>query len=288
MPSKIVLNLKSKAAFELSADNGHFLYAAILNKIESGNSKLSVYLHDLHKSSFSISALCGNFRACKNANYGMVIPGNIYDTRIGIIDQQESELFRTIINQLFLSDLRESEINLNGRIFEICGCQCEDKTFEQILKEAQELSDTAVRINFKLKTPTCIKYKNSTRDVLIFDQASIFTSLLSKWNGTCPDELKISFDRDDISRYLLEKPNDKAYRVRSVVVDTYFDKKTQSCKPSFKNAFMGECEYRFAKEIPKSIKEAVLALSIFAEYSGVGSAVSRGCGCAEIDIFRGG
>jgi CRISPR-associated protein, Cas6 family len=38
----------------------------------------------------------------------------------------------------------------------------------------------------------------------------------------------------------------------------------------------------FMRDVPQSVKNAVVALAMFAEYSGVGSSVGRGCGWVKV------
>jgi len=51
----------------------------------------------------------------------------------------------------------------------------------------------------------------------------------------------------------------------------------------FRQGFTGDCTYAF-KDASASIENAVTALALFAEYSGVGSAVSRGCGNVSLEV----
>ena len=50
-----------------------------------------------------------------------------------------------------------------------------------------------------------------------------------------------------------------------------------------KQGFTGVCEYAF-KDPSESVVNAVTALALFGEYSGVGSAVARGCGAMEVEM----
>jgi CRISPR/Cas system endoribonuclease Cas6 (RAMP superfamily) len=54
-------------------------------------------------------------------------------------------------------------------------------------------------------------------------------------------------------------------------------------QPIFRQGFTGDCAYAF-KNASESVRNAVVALGLFGGYSGVGSAVARGCGFVEVKI----
>jgi CRISPR/Cas system endoribonuclease Cas6 (RAMP superfamily) len=51
----------------------------------------------------------------------------------------------------------------------------------------------------------------------------------------------------------------------------------------FRQGFSGSCTYEF-KDASASVENAVTALALFGEYSGVGSAVARGCGAVNVGV----
>jgi CRISPR-associated endoribonuclease Cas6 len=113
---------------------------------------------------------------------------------------------------------------------------------------------------------------------------AVFRSLQSKWNSVCPEEMRLALADDDIERYLVEKPDAQTYRTHSVMVNTVFDKNKGHARPIFKQGFTGSCTYWFTKDAPVSVKNAALILAQFAEFSGLGSGVSRGCGWVEVRV----
>jgi CRISPR-associated endoribonuclease Cas6 len=54
-------------------------------------------------------------------------------------------------------------------------------------------------------------------------------------------------------------------------------------RPIFKQGFTGEVAYAF-KDASESVENALTAVALFGEYSGVGSAVSRGCGHVSVGV----
>ncbi|KKG11214.1 CRISPR system precrRNA processing endoribonuclease RAMP protein Cas6 [Methanosarcina sp. 2.H.A.1B.4] len=285
MPQKIILKFKPKTKFEIPASNGYQIYSALLARIKSGNEEISKHIHDSSIGSVSTSGLSGRFRRGERQNYRTISPDNVYETRIGIIDPKESEIFKALISQLLFSISEENiVIELDGGDLEVVECQSEDESFDQILGKVAELNGKTISINVKFKTPTCIQYKNSKSYEMFPHRTAVFYSLLSKWNSICPSELKMDLERDEISRYILEMPDASSYQTHNVMINTIFDKNKGHYRPIFNPGFTGKCTYMFSKNVPQDIKNAILILSIFAEYSGVGSAVSRGCGCVDVEV----
>ncbi|MHB8100911.1 MAG: CRISPR system precrRNA processing endoribonuclease RAMP protein Cas6 [Methanosarcina sp.] len=285
MPQKILLKLKPKTEIEIPASNGYQIYSALLARMKSGNEEISKHIHDSSISSVSISGLNGRFWRSERPNYRIIGPESFYETRIGIIDPKEAEIFKALISQLLFSISEENiVIELDGGTLEIIECKSEDESFDQILRKVAELGNKTISINIKFKTPTCIQYKNSKSYEMFPHRTAVFNSLLSKWNSVCPDELKMDLERDEISRYILEMPDARSYQTHNVMVNTIFDKNKGHFRPIFNPGFTGKCTYMFSKNVPLGIRNAILILSIFAEYSGIGSAVSRGCGCVDVEL----
>lgn len=286
MPQKISLKLKPKTEIEIPASNGYQIYSAILNKIKTGNEEISKYIHDSAIGSVSVSGLSGRFLKSQRPNYKKITPDNLYEIRIGIIDPRESEIFKSIISQFLFSAEENIVIELEGGFLEIIECKSEDESFDQILRKVAGLNSKTISINMQFKTPTCIQYKNSKSFEMFPHRAAVFNSLLSKWNSVCPAELKMDLERDEISRYILEMPDANSYMTHNLMVNTIFDKNKGHFRPIFNPGFTGKCTYTFSKNAPQGIRNAILMLSIFAGYSGVGSAVSRGCGCVELRFCK--
>jgi CRISPR/Cas system endoribonuclease Cas6 (RAMP superfamily) len=51
-----------------------------------------------------------------------------------------------------------------------------------------------------------------------------------------------------------------------------------------RQGFTGRCQYIFTRDAPEGMKNGIVALARFAEYSGLGSAVTRGCGAAKVTV----
>ncbi|MFU8768070.1 MAG: CRISPR system precrRNA processing endoribonuclease RAMP protein Cas6 [Candidatus Methanoperedens sp.] len=279
MPQKLLFIARPKTEFEVPASEGYQLYSGILNLISENNEDISKYTHDSSISSMAISSLSGRFRTNGRPNYKTIDPVSRYKLNIGITDPREIEIFQSIVKPLILTgrDIKLEKGDL--RVEEVTSSSI---TFKELLNYAKNINNPV--IEFRFETPTCIQYKNSKVFEMFPHREAIFTSLISKWNGVCPAEMKMSIERDEIARYVMERPDTQSYKTQSVMVNTVFDKVRGHHRPIFRQGFTGKCTYMFAKDAPQDVRNGILVLSRFANYSGVGSSVSRGCGWVEVRV----
>jgi CRISPR-associated endoribonuclease Cas6 len=153
-------------------------------------------------------------------------------------------------------------------------------SFEDLIRSAGEIKEPC--LDFQFKSPTCIQYRNTKVYEMFPHREAVFHSLLSKWNAVCPIELKMGMERDDMARFMIEKP--RSYETHSIVVNTVFDKVKGHARPIMRQGFTGRCQYTFTRNAPEGLRNGIVALAKFAEYSGVGSAVARGCGAVYVDV----
>jgi CRISPR-associated endoribonuclease Cas6 len=277
MPQKISLVVRPKEEFELPWSEGYQLYSAILGIMRGCDEATSQYAHDSPLGSMSISTLDGKFRRSQRPKHKVADPANRYNFHIGITDSNEVEIFRAIIQPLIL---REQDILLDKGALRVEEVTSSTESFEAILTRAGK--QESAHMEFDFRSPTCIQYRNTKVMEMFPHREAVFSSLLAKWNAVCPEELKLDLQRDDMARYLMEEP--LSYETHSAMVNTVMDKVKGHPRPILKQGFQGRCRYLFAKDTPKDVRNGVLALARFAEYSGVGSAVSRGCGAVKVTV----
>jgi len=109
----------------------------------------------------------------------------------------------------------------------------------------------------------------------------VFRSLLRKWNRTAPEDCELALGEKDILGQVIEKPELHTLDTHSVLVNRVED--DGETRPIFKQGFTGTCAYEF-KQAPEAVRNAVTALALFGEYSGIGSAVARGCGNVSVEV----
>lgn len=270
--------MSTKNEFDIYRYDGYMMYSVILNRITAADNTIGTYVHDSPTSPISMSGLCGKFKA-KDAIYHTVTTEQPYSMKIGVVDALENEIFNALMRPIIFPEdhatptLKLYDDNFVDGELVITGCSSSGESLEDILRKSDK-HDKLAGISMNFKTPACIKILNSEGYVMFPESAWVFNSLMHKWNKVCSSDQQITFNRDDISRYVFVHPINGTYRGCRPVIDTQ--------KQLFSHGFMCDCDYCFASNIPTDIKKDIYALSIFAEYSGIGSAVSRGCGCVDV------
>jgi CRISPR-associated endoribonuclease Cas6 len=280
MPQKITLVLRPETGFDVPSSEGYQLYSALLGVMREGDEAAASHTHDSPISSISLGPLEGKFLHSKRDRHKAVDPAERYGFMIGITDPKEVEIFRSIIQPLIL---RERNLSLEKGELRVEEVASSTASFEDLLKSAGEIAKPC--LDFEFKSPTCIQYRNSKVYEMFPHREAVFHSLLSKWNSVSPEQLKMNIERDEMARYMMEKP--LAYATHSVVVNTVFDKVKGHSRPIMRQGFVGRCQYTFTRDAPAGMKNGIVALARFAEYSGVGSAVARGCGAAKVTVGEG-
>lgn len=281
MPQKIILTLRPEAAFEMPISEGYQLYSSLLAVMQKADPDMARHTHDSPIGSISLGPLEGRFSRSERAWHKSVSPAEKYNLQVGITDPKEVEIFRSIISPLVL---REQNLHLEKGELKVEELASSTAGFEDLLTPAGERADGGPCLDIQFKSPACIQYKNTKVFEMFPHREAVFSSLLSKWNAVCPEKMKMSMDRDDMARFMIEKPLN--YETHSVVVNTVLDRIKGHPRPIMKQGFTGRCRYTFAKNAPEGLCNGIVALTRFAEYSGVGSSVARGCGAVEAKIGR--
>jgi len=277
---QILLTVRPESDFEVPSSTGYQLYSALLAVMRSSNPEASGRVHDSEIGTIAVSGLSGTFgRETKRPGNKMLYSKQTYRFHIGITDPDEIEVFQSLIQPLILEGMG---IDLEAGHLRIEEVTSSTLTFEELMGEVSRYDGEA--IEFVFMSPVCIQYGNSSVTEMFPHRVAVFNSLLSKWNHACPEELKMSVPRDEFARYLAEKPDAKSYNTHSVMVNTAYDAKRGHPRPIFKQGFTGRCAYRFVRDAPQDVRNAVVALAMFAEYSGVGSSVGRGCGWVKVKV----
>ncbi|MHB8120269.1 MAG: CRISPR system precrRNA processing endoribonuclease RAMP protein Cas6, partial [Methanothrix sp.] len=251
--------------------------SALLGVMGEADSAMAKHTHDSPISSISLGPLEGRFRRSERGRHKVADAGERYMLAVGITDPKEVEIFRSIIAPLVLKERNLAMEKGELRVEELASSTA---SFEDLIKSAGENKEPC--LDFRFKSPTCIQYKNTKVYEMFPHREAVFHSLLSKWNAVCPEEMKMSMERDDMARFMIEKP--LAYETHSIVVNTVFDKVKGHARPIMRQGFTGRCQYTFARNAPEGLRNGIVALAKFAEYSGVGSAVARGCGAVAVGV----
>jgi hypothetical protein len=272
---RISITLRPHSRFPVPISDGYSVYSALLSVLKGVDVEASEQIHDSQLGSLHNSGLQGVFGDSDRSYHKTVRPDETYTLTLGIVDPADTEIFQALVNALVLEGDR---IELSHGVLDVKSFESENTTHEALLTQADSLSDPTVEVSFE--TATCIEEAGEIT-TLFPHRASVFQSLLGKWNQSAPSEHEIDLSRADIEGNVIEKPNPRAYGTHSVLVNRV-ENEAGETRNLFRQGFSGECEYAF-KGASDAIENAVTALGLFSEYSGVGSAVARGCGNVSVE-----
>ena len=273
---QIKLSLRADERFDIPLSDGYSVYSALLSLLESADEAVSAHVHDSEIGSLQNSGLQGPFGGGNRSHHKRVLPDSEYRLILGITDPEDEAIFKGLLSELVLAD---KPLELTHGQLQINSFESENTSHETLLSEAAAHDDPS--IVFEFQTATCIEEAGSVT-TMFPTRGAVFGSLLGKWNNTAPEELALDVSRETLAESVIEKPDARSYDTHSVVTNRVDDPEGAT-QLIHKQGFSGTCTYEF-KEANKSIENAVTALGLFAEYSGVGSAVARGCGDVSVKI----
>ena len=273
---RVDLVVRPESRFPVPQSDGYTVYSALLAALERADAEASARVHDSPLGSLHNSGLLGVFGGSDRDHHKSVRPDETYDLTIGIVDPADREIFQALVNALVLEG---DSIELTDGTLTVERFQSDNTSHEALLERANEAEDPTVAVSFE--TPTCIE-EAAEVTTMFPHRVSVFTSLLGKWNNTCPENLELDLSREALRSQVIEKPDARTYSTHSVLVNRVKGSDGNP-QPIFRQGFTGECAYAF-KGASESVRNAVTALGLFGECSGVGSAVARGCGVVEVNL----
>jgi hypothetical protein len=273
---RIELTLRADERFDVPQSDGYSVYSALLALLQSADDEVSQRVHDSEIGSLHTSGLRGPFGDGDRSHHKRVRHDSEYTLTLGITDPADEAIFEALVSGLVLAD---EPLELTHGQLHIDAFESENTAHEALLTEADERADPTVEIEFR--TATCIEDAGSVT-TMFPTRTAVFGSLLGKWNNTAPDGLKLDVGRETLAESVIEKPDARSYDTHSVLVNRVNDP-DGGTQPLFRQGFSGTCAYAF-KDASESVVNAATALALFAEYSGVGSAVARGCGDVSVEV----
>ena len=273
---RIELAARADERFPVPYSDGYSVYSALLGVLDEVNSSVSARVHDAPFGSLHCSGLLGPFGDSDRSFHKTVLPGKEYELTLGVVDPQDEEIFQALVDALVLSG---DSLELSHGSVRIERFESENASHEQLLERAGEYDDPEIELTFE--TATCIEEAGDVT-TMFPHRVSTFQSIMGKWNQTCPKEYEIDLSRDALARHVIEKPDARTYDTHSVLVNRVENEDGET-RNLFRQGFTGDCGYAF-KDASESVVNAVTALAMFGEYSGVGSAVARGCGVVEVKL----
>lgn len=274
----IDISLVPESRFPVPQSDGYSLYGALLDRLAAVDETTSTRVHDAPLGGLRVSALRGTFGESDQRHHKTVLPDQTYQLSLGVIDPADAEVFQALVQALVLDG---DQLGLTNGTLRVHEFESTNTTHADLLERASEQQNPTIEMQFR--SPTCIEEADGVT-TMFPHRVPVFNSLLGKWNKTAPEELQFDIDRDTIAGSVIEKPNARAYRTHSVLVNRVTNDDGEN-RNIFRQGFSGECDYAF-KDASSSVQNAVTALALFAEFSGIGSAVSRGCGDVTVEVSR--
>lgn len=290
------LNLHSHDSFTIPNSTGYSIYGALLAKLNTINTKVSEHIHDTEFASLHNSGLLGtnnnSFGHSNRSHHKQVKPGENYILKLGVIDEEDTDIFDALARTFAFDN---SPIELTHGDLYVKEFTSENATYADLIEDAKTKNVSTIRLTFE--TLTGIKEHGEVTTAFPHRRA-VFRSLLRRWNKTAPSQHKLNLSEEDIEAHLIEKPAYDAMKT-----DPYNKPQRNSKRPLRTDSvvtkhipndngrdhyhqlqgFKGTCDYQFKKP-PDEFTTAITALANFAEFAGVGSAVSRGCGTTTVEM----
>ena len=274
----VTATLEPESRFPVPQSDGYSVYSALLSVLSGVDEEVGASVHDSPLGSLHSSGLLGRFGDSDRAYHKTVLPGTSYELSLGIVHPEDSDVFQALVNALVLEG---ETIELSHGSLRVERFESENATHRELVERASECDDPSIEVTFR--TPTCIEERGDVTTAFPY-RWSVFNSLLGKWNGSCPKELELELDRETVLGSVIEKPDVRSLDTHSVLVNRVENEDGEN-RNLFRQGFSGSCTYEF-KDASESVENAVTALALFGEYSGVGSAVARGCGHIDASIFK--
>lgn len=273
---QIHITARPASRFPVPISDGYSVYSALLGVLEAVDADVSGHIHDSSLGSLHNSGLRGVFGDSERAYHKLLLPDETYQLTLGVVDPVDTEIFQALVNALVLEG---DPIELSHGELHVEQFESANTTQAELLDEAGSMNNPTIKMSFE--TATCIEEADEIT-TMFPHRGAVFSSLLGKWNRSAPEELELDLSREAIEANVIEKPDARTYDTHSVLVNRVKNEDGET-RNIFRQGFTGDCAYEF-KGASESVENAVAALGMFAEYSGVGSAVARGCGqvCPEV------
>lgn len=273
---RITATLTPRSRFPVPKSDGYSVYSSLLSVLSGVDEEVSQSVHDSPLGSLHSSGLLGPRGSSDRRHHKTLLPDETYELSLGIVHPDDSAIFQALVNALVLEG---DTIELSHGELRVERFESSNATHEELLEQASEYDDPKIDVTFQ--TPACIEEADGVT-TMFPHRGAVFNSLLGKWNRSVPEELELDLTREEIEANVIEKPDARSYTTHSVLVNRVKNGDGEN-RNIFRQGFTGDCGYDF-KTASDSVENAVTALALFGQYSGVGSAVARGCGSLKTEI----
>ncbi|WP_128478968.1 CRISPR system precrRNA processing endoribonuclease RAMP protein Cas6 [Halorussus pelagicus] len=273
---QITLIVRPKSSFPVPISDGYSVYSALLAALDDVDETVSERVHDSPLGSLHCSGLLGVFANSDRDYHKTIQADRTYELSLGVVDPRDEDVFQALVSALVLDG---DQLELTNGTLHVEQFESENTDYETLVARANGFSDPTIEMEFR--TTTCIEEAGDVTTAFPH-RGAVFTSLQGKWCQTAPENVEFAIPDEDLLAHIIERPDTRSLETQSVLVNRVTDGDGNS-KPIFRQGFTGTCSYSF-KDASESMQNAVTALALFAEYSGVGSAVARGCGNVAVEV----
>lgn len=275
---QVTATLVPDSRFPVPQSDGYSVYSALLSVLSDVDTDVGQSIHDSPLGSLHCSGLQGPFGGSDRPHHKTLLPDQTYDLSLGIIHPDDATVFQALVNALVLDG---DSIELSHGTLRVERFESENATHSELLTRASRYDEPEIQMNFR--TATCIEEAGEVT-TMFPHRGAVFSSLAGKWRRSAPEKYAVDLSREKIEANVIEKPDARSYRTHSVLVNRVKNEDDEN-RNIFRQGFTGECTYGF-KDASESVTNAVVALALFGEYSGVGSAVARGCGSVRVEVYE--
>ena len=272
-----MLEVRPSETVDVPKSDGYILHGSLLNILSRGDEEVAEHIHDSDVGGIRNSGLMGEFAESSHRYKKRLEADGEYYVSVGIFAREGVDAYEALMEPL-TSD--GEPLPLEENPLGVTGVSSETTTCSELVEKAAESDADGVVFDFR--TPTCLD-AGSDVSTMFPVRHEVLRSAEGKWRATAPDELDIALGTDEYRESLIEKPRYRSYDSESVVVYRT-DNGDGSSTPIMQQGFTGACRYDF-KQASDEVENAILALALFSEYSGIGSAVARGCGTVEVELI---
>lgn len=273
---QIMMSLSPSSTFSVPYSTGYSTYSALLSILREASPEVSSSVHDTPLSTFRNSGLLGDFGHSNQKYHKSVRNDRAYRMAIGVTDENDQSVFRSLCDALMYD---QEAIELSHGSLEVSRFESTQATHEELLEQAAEYVDPRLQVTFK--TTACIE---DGRDIQtrVPHRVPIFKSLRDKWNASSPEQYQLGITHEDIRHNVIAEPRMDTLQKHKEMISRA-EKDDGETQPIFHHGFT--CDWTaWFNDASASTQTALTALALFGEYSGVGSAVARGCGTMSVEV----
>ena len=277
------------ASFEVPYSTGYQTYSGLLSVLDEMETSVADTLHDATFGGLSNSGLLGWFRMDADRSYHKAVdPSETYDLHLGVTHPDDRAAFEALVRAFVIED---RNVPLAHGELDVVEVSTDQTTQQELLDRAATVAPNATGVRMRFRSTTCLERYDDVWEMYP-ERVLLFQQLMRRWNAVAEDEAtELALTADAVGSEVYERAETHEYETRSIVV--HRREPAGSDAPSVAadgghlneaQGFVGEWEYRF-KDATAATKTAVIALSLFAEYAGVGRHTARGAGSVASEVL---